>query len=86
MSMSFAQICSGSPEMRETLRRCIDNLGQQGRSCEFSGCLMPEGCVPRQVALGICSTGVRPFSIRERAGFWPPFLPEASGALTAMRP
>ncbi len=52
MSMSFAQICSGSPEMRETLRRCIDNLGQQGRSCEFSGCLMPEGCVPRQAVLG----------------------------------
>ena len=31
MSMTFAQICSGSPEMRETLRRCIDNLGQQDR-------------------------------------------------------
>lgn len=52
MSVAFSQFCAGSPEVQETLRRCIDGLGQQGRSCEFPGCRMPEGCVPREAVLG----------------------------------
>lgn len=52
MSVTFAQFCSGGPEVREALRRCVDGMGQQGRSCEFSDCQMPEGCVPRRAVLG----------------------------------
>ena len=52
MSVTFDQFCSGGPELREALRRCVDSLGQQGRSCEFSDCRMPEGCVPQRAVLG----------------------------------
>lgn len=52
MSVTFSQFCTGTPEVRETLRRCIDGLGAQGRSYEFPDCRMPEGCVPRQAVLG----------------------------------
>lgn len=52
MSVTFSQFCTGGPEVLETLRRCIDDLGRQGQGYEFPDCRMPEGCVPRQVALG----------------------------------
>lgn len=52
MSVTFSQICAGGPEVWQALRRCVDSLGEQGRSCEFPNCRMPEGCVPRQAALG----------------------------------
>ena len=52
MSVAFSQFCTGGPEVQETLRRCIDSLGDQGRSYEFPDCRMPEGCVPRQAVLG----------------------------------
>ena len=52
MSVSFSQFCTSAPEVRETLRRCVDDLGRQGQSYEFRDCRMPEGCVPRQVVLG----------------------------------
>lgn len=52
MSVTFSQFCTGTPEVQETLRRCIDQLGRQGRSYEFPDCRMPEGCVPQQVVLG----------------------------------
>ena len=51
MSVTFAQFCSSGPEVREALRRCVDTLGQQGRSCEFPDCRMPEGCIPRRAVL-----------------------------------
>ena len=68
MSVTFSQFCSGGPEVRQTLRRCVDGLGQQGRSCEFPDCRMPEGCVPRRAVLG--------FSRRDGAYFlyWRPAL------------
>lgn len=52
MSVTFSQFCAGGAEFREALRRCVDGLGDQGRSCEFPDCQMPEGCVPRQALLG----------------------------------
>ena len=52
MSTTFLQFCTGAPEAQEALRRCIDQLGQQGRSYEFPDCRMPEGCVPQQAVLG----------------------------------
>lgn len=52
MSVSFSQFCSSGPEVRQTLRRCVDSLGRQNRSYEFPDCRMPEGCVPRQAVLG----------------------------------
>ena len=52
MSVTFSQFCNSAPEVRDTLRRCIDSLGQQGQSYEFPDCRMPEGCVPRQAVLG----------------------------------
>ncbi len=52
MSVTFSQFCAGGPEVREALRRCVDNLGRQGQSYEFPDCRMPEGCFPRQVVLG----------------------------------
>ena len=52
MSVTFSQFCSGGPEVRQALRRCIDVLSRQGRSCEFPDCQMPEGCVPSQAVLG----------------------------------
>ena len=52
MSVTFLQFCTGAPEVRETLRRCIDQLSLQGQSYEFPDCRMPEGCVPRQAVLG----------------------------------
>lgn len=57
MSVTFDQFCSGGAEMREALRRCIDSLEQQGRSCEFSDCRMPEGCVPQRAVLGFLKRG-----------------------------
>ena len=52
MSVAFSQFCSAAPAVREALRRRVDDLGRQGRSCEFADCRMPAGCVPRQAALG----------------------------------
>ncbi len=52
MSVAFSQFCSATPAVREALRRRVDDLGRQGRSCEFADCRMPAGCVPRQAALG----------------------------------
>lgn len=52
MSVTFSQFCAGGPEFRESLRRCVDSLADQGRGYEFPDCRMPEGCVPRQAALG----------------------------------
>lgn len=52
INVTFSQFCSGAPEVREALRRCIDGLGRQGRGYEFPDCQMPEGCVPRRAVLG----------------------------------
>lgn len=52
MTISFSQFCACGPEARETLRRCVDNLGRQGQPYEFPECRMPEGCTPRQAVLG----------------------------------
>lgn len=52
MHVAFSQFCSLPPEVRESLRRRVDDLGGQGRSYEFPDCQMPEGCVPRQAVLG----------------------------------
>ena len=52
MSVTFSQFCTGTPEVREALRRYVDSLGSQGRGYEFPDCRMPEGCVPRQAVLG----------------------------------
>lgn len=52
MNVTFSQFCSGGPEAREALRRCIDGLGRQGRGYEFPDCQMPEGCAPRRAVLG----------------------------------
>jgi len=57
MSITFSQFCTGSPEVRETLRHGIDSLAQQGRNCEFPDCRMPEGCVPQQAVLGFAKQG-----------------------------
>jgi len=57
MRVTFSQFCSGGPEVRQTLRRCVDTLGRQGRSYEFPDCRMPEGCVPRQAVLGFLNRG-----------------------------
>jgi len=57
MSITFSQFCTGSPEIRETLRRGIDSLAQQGRNCEFQNCQMPEGCIPRLTVLGFAKQG-----------------------------
>ena len=52
MTVTFSQFCTGTPEVQDALRRCVDNLSGQGRSYEFPDCRMPEGCVPRQAVLG----------------------------------
>ena len=52
MTITFSQFCAGTPEVRETLRRCIDRLGDQGRSYEFPDCQMPQGCVPERAVVG----------------------------------
>lgn len=52
MTVTFSQFCSGGPEVRQTLGRCVDVLARQGRGCEFPDCRMPEGCVPRRALLG----------------------------------
>lgn len=52
MSVTFSQFCSCGPELREALRRRVDQLGLQGQSYEFPDCRMPEGCVPRRAVLG----------------------------------
>ncbi len=52
MGVTFSQFCSAGPEAQELLRRRIDDVGQRGQSYEFPDCRMPEGCVPRQIALG----------------------------------
>jgi len=57
MSITFSQFCTGSPEVRETLRHGIDTLARQGRNCEFPDCRMPEGCIPRQAVLGFSKQG-----------------------------
>ena len=57
MRVTFSQFCSGGPEVRQTLRRCVDTLGRQGRSYEFPDCRMPKGCVPRQAVLGFLNRG-----------------------------
>ena len=68
MSVKFSQFCSGGPETRQALRRCIDGLGRQGRSYEFPDCQMPEGCLPRQAALGFLKRD------REYLLYWRPAL------------
>ncbi len=52
MSISFSHFCSAPPEVRETLRRQVDRLGQQGQSYEFADCQMPQGCVPPVTVVG----------------------------------
>ena len=52
MSVAFSSFCTATPAGFETLRRCVDRCGQQGRSYEFQDCQMPDGCVPQKAVLG----------------------------------
>ncbi|MCM1149699.1 MAG: hypothetical protein NC319_06395, partial [Butyricicoccus sp.] len=76
--MEFYRFCTCGADELATLKDCVDRCGASGRSYEFAGCAMPDGCSPERARVGFWKTG---------GDYWLYMRPEVSygGGSAALR-